>query len=114
MNVLDLSEQEINRRKSLEELRQMGIDPYPAAEYPTNAFSTEIKESFKDDEKRTVCIAGRMMSKRVMVKPVLPKFRIPKDAFRFTSPAMIFVPEKIKTYTPLYSNVYWIWATLSA
>ena len=68
MNVLDLSEQEINRRKSLEELRQMGIDPYPAAEYPTNAFSTEIKESFKDDEKRTVCIAGRMMSKRVMGK----------------------------------------------
>src|SRR5574344_1812256 len=68
MNVLDLSEQEINRRKSLEELRQMGIDPYPAAEYSTNAFSTEIKESFKDEEKRTVCIAGRMMSKRVMGK----------------------------------------------
>ena len=69
MNVLELSEQEINRRKSLEEIRQMGIDPYPAAEYPTDAFTTEIKSSFKDeDEQRTVCIAGRVMSKRVMGK----------------------------------------------
>ena len=46
----------------------MGIDPYPAAEFPTNAFSTEIKENFKDDEEREVVIAGRMMSRRVMGK----------------------------------------------
>ena len=69
MNVLELSEQEILRRQSLDELRQMGINPYPAAEYPTNAFSTEIRESFSDDaEPRQVCIAGRMMSRRVMGK----------------------------------------------
>ena len=68
MNVLDLSEQEIGRRQSLQELRSMGIDPYPAAEFPTNAFSTEIKENFKDDEEREVTIAGRMMSRRVMGK----------------------------------------------
>ena len=69
MNVLELSEQEIGRRQSLEELRAMGIDPYPAAEYPTNAFSTDIKADFKDDEpRREVCIAGRMMSRRVMGK----------------------------------------------
>lgn len=69
MNILELSEQEIGRRQSLQELRNMGINPYPAAEYPTNAFSTEIRESFKDDEeKREVCIAGRMMSRRVMGK----------------------------------------------
>ena len=69
MNVLELSEQEIGRRQSLQELREMGIDPYPAAEYPTNAFSAEIRDSFKDDdEKREVCIAGRMMSRRVMGK----------------------------------------------
>ena len=43
MNILELSEQEINRRNSLKEIRSLGIDPYPAAEYPTNAFSTEIK-----------------------------------------------------------------------
>ena len=69
MNVLELSEQEIGRRQSLEELRAMGIDPYPAAEYPTNAFSTDIKADFNDDEPhREVCIAGRMMSRRVMGK----------------------------------------------
>ena len=48
MNILELSEQEIIRRQSLEELRRMGIEPYPAAEYPTDAFSTEIVESFVD------------------------------------------------------------------
>ena len=68
MNVLELSEQEIGRRQSLQELRNMGIDPYPAAEYPTNAFSTDIKAEFKDDEDREVVIAGRMMSRRVMGK----------------------------------------------
>ena len=69
MNVLELSEQEIGRRQSLQELRDMGIDPYPAAEYPTNAFSSGIKDEFKDDdEPREVCIAGRMMSRRVMGK----------------------------------------------
>ena len=68
MNVLELSEQEIVRRQSMQELRDMGIDPYPAAEYPTNAFSDEIKANFAEGEERTVCIAGRMMSRRVMGK----------------------------------------------
>ena len=86
MNILELSEQEIVRRNSLAELRSMGIDPYPAAEYPTNAFSTEIIENFvdlpteKDEEgnevpgkatpenSRPVCIAGRMMTQRIMGK----------------------------------------------
>ena len=69
MNILELSEQELVRRESLNELRNMGIEPYPAAEYPTNAFSTEIIENFNDEEEpRQVCIAGRMMSRRVMGK----------------------------------------------
>ena len=69
MNILELSEQEIGRRESLQELRNMGIDPYPAAEYPTNAFSTDIRDNFRDeDEPRQVSIAGRMMSRRVMGK----------------------------------------------
>ena len=69
MNVLELSEQEIIRRQCLQELRDMGIDPYPAAEFPTNAFSTDIKKEFKDDaEPREVVIAGRMMSRRIMGK----------------------------------------------
>lgn len=69
MNLLELSEQEVNRRNALTELRALGIDPYPAAEYPTNAFSAEILENFKDEDiPREVCIAGRLMSKRVMGK----------------------------------------------
>jgi len=69
MNLLELSEQEIFRRNSMEQLRNMGIEPYPAAEYVTNAFSKEIKENFKDDaEPRPVCIAGRIMSRRIMGK----------------------------------------------
>ena len=76
MNVLELSEQEIGRRESLQELRNMGINPYPAAEYPTNAFSTKIREKVEsgewnvenENELHEVCIAGRMMSRRVMGK----------------------------------------------
>lgn len=69
MNVLELSEQEIIRRNSLEQLRQMGVDPYPAEEYFVNAYSKEIKESFKDDaESRQVTVAGRIMSRRIMGK----------------------------------------------
>ena len=66
---MELSEQEIFRRNSLATLRSMGIEPYPAAQYPTNAFSTDIKNEFKDeDEPRQVCIAGRIMSRRIMGK----------------------------------------------
>ena len=70
MNVLELSEQEIVRRNNLNELRAMGIDPYPAAEYPTDAFSTDIKAEYDENavEKQQVCIAGRMMSRRIMGK----------------------------------------------
>ncbi|WP_289159355.1 lysine--tRNA ligase [uncultured Muribaculum sp.] len=69
MNLLELSEQEIVRRGSLEEMRKMGIDPYPAALYPVDAYTTEIKEVFSDDApRREVCIAGRIMSRRIMGK----------------------------------------------
>ena len=68
MNILELSDQEIVRRNNLQQLREMGIEPYPAAEFPTNAFSAEIVENFKEGEKREVTIAGRMMSRRIMGK----------------------------------------------
>ena len=69
MNVLELSEQEIIRRNSMNEPRAMGIEPYPAAEYVTNAFSTDIKAEFNDDaEPRQVSVAGRIMSRRIMGK----------------------------------------------
>ncbi|MBR6846437.1 MAG: lysine--tRNA ligase [Bacteroidaceae bacterium] len=87
MNILELSEQEIVRRNNLQTLRNMGIEPYPAAEYPVTAWSTDIIASFvdlpvigKDDEGNDVretatpenspmvSVAGRMMSRRIMGK----------------------------------------------
>ena len=68
MNVLELSEQEIVRRQCLEELRQMGINPYPADEFPVNVYSTDIRDNFVDGEEREVVIAGRLMGRRVMGK----------------------------------------------
>ena len=69
MNILELSEQEIVRRNSLNQLRELGIDPYPAAEYKVNAWSDDIKSNFKDEgEPRQVSIAGRIMSRRIMGK----------------------------------------------
>ncbi|OPZ31923.1 MAG: Lysine--tRNA ligase, heat inducible [Bacteroidetes bacterium ADurb.BinA174] len=68
MHHLELSEQEIIRRQSLEELRKLGIEPYPAALYEVNAYSTDIKEEFNEEEKRPVSIAGRIMGRRIMGK----------------------------------------------
>jgi len=69
MSILELSEQEIVRRKSLDELRAIGVEPYPAALYETNAYSTDIKNEFKDEAMpRQVSVAGRIMSRRIMGK----------------------------------------------
>ncbi len=83
---LELSEQEIIRRSSLEELRKLGIEPYPAAEYVVTGYSDEIRENFVDlpkmlndegvevptpanaDNSRCVSVAGRIMSRRIMGK----------------------------------------------
>ena len=66
----ELNEQEIGRRNSLQALRERGINPYPAAQYPVTGYSLEIKENFKDDQepKREVSVAGRIMSRRIMGK----------------------------------------------
>ncbi len=63
-----LSEQEQIRRESANELRKLGIDPYPAAEYPVNIFSKEIIDNFDSGEDKfgDVCLAGRIMSRRIM------------------------------------------------
>jgi len=65
----ELSEQEQFRRQSLDGLRNLGIDPYPAALYPTDAFSTDIKAEFTEEMiGKNVCVAGRLMSRRIMGK----------------------------------------------
>lgn len=63
---MELSSLEIQRRDSLEKLRDLGIEPYPAALYDVTDYAKDIKETFVDGKK--VCIAGRMMSQRVMGK----------------------------------------------
>ncbi|MDE6331176.1 MAG: lysine--tRNA ligase, partial [Muribaculaceae bacterium] len=69
MNPSELSEQEVLRRGSLDTLRQMGIEPYPAAEFPVSGHSVEIKENFNDeDAPRQVSVAGRIMGRRIMGK----------------------------------------------
>ena len=76
MNILELSEQEIVRRNSLDELRRIGIEPYPAAEYVVTGYSDEIKANFVDIAEgedpavvgRQVSVAGRIMSRRIMGK----------------------------------------------
>ena len=103
MNILELSEQEIGRRQSLQELRAMGIDPYPAAEFPTNAFSTEIKENFKDDEEREVVIAGRMMSRRVMGKASFAELQDSKGRIQVYITRDDICPGENKD---LYNNVF--------
>ncbi|HYV91564.1 MAG TPA: lysine--tRNA ligase [Chitinophagales bacterium] len=65
-----LSEHEILRRQALQELIELGIDPYPAEGFEVNAYSTDISEQFEKDpqsfEGKTVSVAGRIMSKRIM------------------------------------------------
>ena len=103
MNILELSEQEIGRRQSLQELRAMGINPYPAAEFPTNAFSTDIKENFKDDEEREVVIAGRMMSRRVMGKASFAELQDSKGRIQVYITRDDICPGENKD---LYNNVF--------
>lgn len=63
-----LSEQEILRREALTELRNLGIEPYPAAEFVTTAYSSEILSNFEKFEGKEVVLAGRLMGKRIMGK----------------------------------------------
>ena len=119
MNILELSEQEIGRRESLQQLRQMGIDPYPAAEYPTNAFSTDIRakvecgewiidtpegeEPKPITELPQVCIAGRMMSRRVMGKASFVELQDSKGRIQVYITRDDICPEENKD---LYNTVF--------
>ena len=119
MNVLELSEQEIGRRESLQELRNMGINPYPAAEYATNAFSTDIRENVENGQWKIdvpegeepipanklpqVCIAGRMMSRRVMGKASFVELQDSKGRIQVYITRDDICPEENKD---LYNTVF--------
>lgn len=66
MSHIELSEQELQRRESLTKLRALGINPFPAALYPVADYSAKLKETY--EEGKQVCIAGRLMSRRIMGK----------------------------------------------
>ena len=117
---MELSEQEIIRRQSMEELRRIGIEPYPAAEYVTNAFSTEIKEKWVDpvfpegatDEEKAaqlererwqVSIAGRMMSRRVMGKASFMELQDSKGRIQVYVMRDSICPDEDKT---MYNTVF--------
>jgi lysyl-tRNA synthetase class 2 len=104
MGILDLSEQEIVRRKSLEELRKIGIEPYPAAEYKVNGYSDEIKATFKDEaEARQVCIAGRVMSRRIMGKASFMELKDSKGKIQVYVSRDDLCPDEDKT---MYNTVF--------
>ena len=113
MNVLELSEQEIGRRQSLQELRNMGINPYPAAEYTVTAWSTDIVNDFEDlpvigkdeegndireaatpENSPVVSIAGRIMSKRIMGKAAFAELQDSKGRIQ------VYVQRDSLTPTP--------------
>ena len=122
MNVLELSEQEIGRRESLQQLRDMGINPYPAAEYPVNAWSTDIIENFEDlpiigkdeegndvretptpENSRMVSIAGRIMSKSIMGKAAFAKLQDSKGRIQVYVQRDAICPDENKD---LYNVVF--------
>ncbi|MBR7029509.1 MAG: lysine--tRNA ligase [Bacteroidaceae bacterium] len=104
MNILELSEQEINRRSSLTQLREMGINPYPAELFPVDAMAAEVVASFKDgDSLRQVCLAGRMMSRRVMGKASFAELLDASGRVQLYITRDDICPEEDKT---LYNTVF--------
>ena len=105
MNILELSEQEIVRRNSLNRLREMGIDAYPAEEFVVDAWSEEVKANFSDDEAepRQVRMAGRVMSRRIMGKASFMELQDSKGRIQVYVNRDELCPDEDKT---LYNEVF--------
>ncbi len=105
MTTISLSEQEIIRRNSLQKLRELGIDPYPAAEYPVNAYSEDIKAGFSDEQDHfgEVCLAGRLMSQRIMGKASFAELQDAKGRIQLYINRDEICPGEDKT---LYNEVF--------
>ena len=112
MNILELSEQEIVRRNSLDELRRMGIEPYPAAEYVVNAYSDEIKTNFVDIAEgedpavvgRKVSVAGRIMGRRIMGKAAFMELQDSKGRIQVYVSRDSLCPDP--EHTEMYNTVF--------
>ena len=105
MNILELSEQEIVRRNSLNRLREMGIDAYPAEEFVVDAWSEEVKANFSDDEAepRQVRMAGRVLSRRIMGKASFMELQDSKGRIQVYVNRDELCPDEDKT---LYNEVF--------
>lgn len=101
MSLIELSEQEIQRRESLQKLRDLEIDPYPAALFPVNSSAKEIKNDFEDGIH--VCIAGRMMSQRVMGKASFAELQDASGRIQIYINRDEICPEEDKT---LYNEIF--------
>ena len=110
MSLQNLSEQEQIRRASLEDLRKLGINPYPAEGYPVNAAASQIKEEFKDDDNSfgEVFLAGRIMSRRIMGAPLSLKSRMLPEGSRSIFSATPFARKRIKPCTIRCLKNCWI------
>lgn len=104
---IELSEQELFRRQSLNRLREMGVDPYPAALYPVDAYSTDIKAEFQDDAPaKQVVIAGRLMSRRIMGKASFIEIMDSKGRIQaYVSRDDINTEEQPETYNTIFKKL---------
>ena len=103
---MSLSEQEQIRRNALDEIRRMGINPYPAEEYRTNAFAKEILDNFSPEKGnfQDVTLAGRIMTRRIMGNASFAEIMDSTGRIQIYPEEMIFAPEKIKQNTTYSSN----------
>ncbi|MGB0918848.1 MAG: OB-fold nucleic acid binding domain-containing protein, partial [Flavobacteriales bacterium] len=100
----ELSEQEIVRREALKKLIDLGIDPYPAAEFPVNITAEEVKKQFVDGkEMKDVVLAGRMMSSRVMGKASFAELQDASGRIQIYIARDTICPGEDKT---LYNDVF--------
>lgn len=102
---LELSEQEIIRRQSLEELRRLGINPYPEAKYEVNTSSEEILSKYDAEKKnlQEVCIAGRIMGRRIMGNASFVELQDDKGKIQIYIKRDNICPNEDKT---LYNTVF--------
>jgi lysyl-tRNA synthetase class 2 len=105
MTTISLSEQEAIRRNSLHRLRELGINPYPAAEYPVNALASFIRTEFSEEKKnfQDVCLAGRLMNQRIMGKASFAELQDSSGRIQLYINRDELCPDEDKT---LYNEVF--------
>ncbi|HEY5499462.1 MAG TPA: lysine--tRNA ligase [Bacteroidales bacterium] len=105
MSISELSEQEIVRRTSMQKMKEMGIDPYPAAEFPVNVSTSEIIENYKPElnNYQDVVLAGRIMSRRIMGKASFAEIQDASGRIQLYLNRDEICPEEDKS---LYNDVF--------